>query len=219
MAMAGAAVTELEVCGLCLAIHDDPQSVAWDHLWSKGFGFVGHKRIRDTDVVIWRGSYDPWDWYRDLSAVTVVSPAIGRVHDGFLSGVESRYDEVEAALGRRVVIGGHSLGAAEAADHAGLRIAAGKPVEHVYLYGCPRPGMQKLADVLAPVPITSRKNLSDPVTRVPWDIPLFDPYVHVRPQIPMAVQPPASDTDFFREHHCELYFAGVKALASQSPGK
>lgn len=212
------AVTELEACGLCLSIYTaNPNPADWNFLCTKEFGFVGVKRIRDTDVVVERGSFDPLDWYRDLSALAEPVPGIGFVHSGFVSGVLERYDEIIAVLGPRVVVVGHSLGAAEAALFAGLRTAAGHPPEHVYLYGCPRPGMQKLCDVLAPVPITSRKNLTDPVTDVPLDIPLLDPFVHVRPQIEMAEQPAPGDNGFFREHHMNLYFAGVKALAAKVP--
>lgn len=214
--MSGAgAVSEQIVVGLCLAIYNDPASVAWDHIWPKGFGVVAHKCVLNTDVVIWRGSKDPLDWYRDLDACTYVYPGLGRVHAGFMAGVAWRRRDVDAACGPNVIVAGHSLGAAEAALHAGLRTAAGQPPAQVYLYGCPRPGMQALAGVLKPVPITSRRNGADPVTTVPWDVPRLDPFCAVRPMIEMHVPAAPGDGGLFREHHCELYAAGVNALAGK----
>jgi len=168
--MAEAAVSELECCRLALALYDAPETIAWDHIWPKLIGYAAHKRVRDTDVIVFRGSKDCADWYRDLDAVTIRYPGLGRVHLGFISGVLWHREELDAACGASVVIAGHSLGAAEACDYAGLRTAAGHPPEQVYLWGCPRPGMAQLRDVLAGVSITSRRNLDDPVTTVPWDV-------------------------------------------------
>lgn len=205
-------MNDLDICTLVHALYSEQVDGFWDTLLPHDGGYVARKRIADkTDVVIWRGSETDLDWLEDLDASTIIDPRIGEVHAGFLRGVESVRAALDATIARPVLVAGHSLGAAHAAIYAGLSLMSGKDLRGAVLFGCPNPGYQRLANILAGLPLHSYRNGRDPVTYVPAPIFGFD-YVPVRPFIQVDVEPDASDSwGLFAHHHIALYHTAMQA--------
>ena len=111
-------------------------------------------------------------------------------------------------------IAGHSLGAARALIAAGLLTAAKRPPERVLALGCPKPGFQKLSDLILAggYPVMCVRNGPDPVAAVPLTLPDL-PYC--KPVADTAIhEPPADPADPFAWHHVQLYLDGVRKLAA-----
>jgi len=199
--------SDLDVARLCQAIYDTPQAAGFDHLWTNGLAFVGHKKFDNTDCIIWRGSFTGLDWLEDLEAVPANWPGLGTVHAGFLGGVLWDKARVDAVCGKSVIVGGHSLGAAHAQIYAAMRVADGKPVDRVVVMGSPRPACGAMRDLLAAVPLANYRNVGDPVT----DVPTF-PFLEMRPFTDIHEAPLATDTSPFAHHHINLYCSGIASL-------
>jgi len=205
-------MNDLDIAKICFKLYDDnPLDADWDNLWPHDGGFAARKRVGDVDVVIWRGSTTALDWIDDLDFEPVDYPVFGKVHAGFLKGVSAVWDQVDATLGAKVIISGHSLGAAHALLHAARHEVRSKRPQRVVVMGSPRPGFQKLADLLGPVSIASYKNGDDPVTMVPPTLPSW-PYVPPRDFIPLDVAPELGDSwGVFARHRWTLYLQGIEA--------
>jgi hypothetical protein len=180
-----------------------------------------------ADVIVFRGSTTLQDWLRDAEAVAnpVESAGLGPVHPGFNAGLTAVWQELMARraagqLSPRVVVTGHSLGAARATLMTGYLVQGGAAPIARYVFGEPRPGFARLAEIIKDVPAFSYRNgdnAEDPsgfdlVTSVPFR---FFPelYVHPSPLIDVRADPPATDEwGVFRWHHIQLY---CDALAKQ----
>lgn len=175
------------------------------------------RHLLEVDLVIFRGSMTTQDWFRDFLAVpqtTKAHPQFGPVHAGFDLGMDEAFANIQPALGRQVIVAGHSLGAARAALYAARLKAAGRPPNRILLLGCPRPGFQQFADYVADIPTDSIRNHGDLVTTVPFTIPGF-PFVPAASYIDQFVSAPANDPwGPLRYHHIELYEAGLLARAA-----
>src|ERR1035437_1552712 len=86
--------------------------VGFDHVWEWSGTHAVHKKIDDTDVVIFRGSLDAQDWMRDTEAVPFWDYRLGFVHPGFMCGMNDAVAAVAVALGPRIAVAGHRLGGA-----------------------------------------------------------------------------------------------------------
>lgn len=178
--------------------------------------YVAVKRIDGIDYVMFRGSDSFLDWVEDFDdcAVPFPDPVLGDVHPGARLGVLAVKAKIDALVGEHVVFVGHSLGAMHAAIAAGYRVAAGKPVDAVIMFGEPRPGGAKLAAVLANTMIKSYRNADrnghDLVTDVPRSLPPLLPYQHVRDPLTDCSAAPRADDIWlaFRYHHFGLYCRG-----------
>ena len=184
-------------------------------------GYVGVTRTGGIAYVDWRGSTTPKDWLWNFEAKPIRDGSLGMVHEGFAKGVWKVQDALVKELGaERCAVRGHSRGAAQAAIFAGHLTAIGLAPANVVLWGCPRPGFAALAQVLAPVQISSYRNLSDPVTEVPFNIDLpghnLDiPYVHVREFIQLEAKPSPLDLwGPLAPHHMALYVKGLSEIGS-----
>ncbi len=119
-------------------------------------------------------SRSPVDWSRDAQFVPQVGELGGRVHSGFRAALNEVWVAVEASIesaGRPIVVTGHSLGAGLAVLAAARAIDAGLPVESVFLYGSPRPGLADFRtayDRLLQSVTFNVINHIDLVTRVPF---------------------------------------------------
>lgn len=193
----------------------------WDRLWPQNGGYVGLKHTADADVIVWRGSTTVYDWLLNFDALPEADPDLGMLHAGFARGVRPVQDAITAAVqDRPVIVTGHSRGAAQACIFAGHMVARGHPPVRLMVMGCPRPGYQKLADVLhtGGVEIHSYKNHGDPVTDVPFNIDLIGtacdlPYVQVAPFIPLPAPPGAEiSLDPLAAHHWRLYMQGLRRM-------
>lgn len=126
------------------------ESVRWlDNQSSDTQAFVAR---RDNFLVVcFRGTSSAKDMLTDLKVRKRSFGDAGRVHRGFLDASDSSWQAVldavnEAGPDLPVFVTGHSLGAALALLAAYRLADAGKSVEGVYVYGCPRVGNDDYAD-------------------------------------------------------------------------
>ncbi len=205
-------LTDLGIADLLLAQY---QNGAAQHV--SGVDFTVQD-MGDCTVVAFEGSHTPLDWHRDFEAVMVNDVDLGAVENGFLQGMRDVQDEIDLPPDSPLIIIGHSLGAARAAIFAGLTFDQGMmvPGDRIVLFGCPRPGGENLKSILARIPITSYRNGKDPVCDVPFDIPLIEPYCHVRDFTMLNATP--ADDDIWNIvpdmgwHHIQNYRKGLEAL-------
>lgn len=192
-------------------------AIQWELLEQVDGVYFGIQRVDDFWVVAPRGSADIPDWMRDFSAIPVWHPKLGWVHGGFERGVDAAYAAICKILpaDAKVVLGGHSLGAAHAWQLAGLFAYDRKPVVQVEVFGSPRPGFQHLAHLVTqnvPTVCRSWRNLDDPVPTVPFDLPPFFSYVDPVAPGAFSQAPAPGDLEPLRDHHGALYYAGACAL-------
>lgn len=194
----------------------------WDHVIATDGAYTAIKRIDGISYVMFRGSTTFLDWVEDLTRVTepLYDPLLGPVHPGFCLGVRAVKNAIDVFVADDpVVIVGHSLGAGHAAIYAGYRIAAGKTVDRILMFGEPRPGGEKLAEILKDTPIWSYRNGDtaghDYVTDVPIGIPPLLDYRHPKPLTNVSRSPTPGDAWLaFRYHHFRLY---CEALGATGP--
>ena len=208
-------LTDYDLASLTNALYRPPWPVGyWTHLWSDEACFCAHKVVGDTDIVVFRGSDDILDWADDLDAIPYDDPNLGTVHCGFWKPLQAMVSQIDAVLTQpKTIVLGHSLGAARACLYGAHRTVLGKAPAAIVVFGCPRPGYQRLADILAPVPIRSYKNLSDPVTDVPAYLEPDLLYVEPRAFIPVSAAPSPLDMwEVLHDHHLALYCSALAKL-------
>lgn len=128
---------------------------------------VSYIAIRGTEASNWRDGFNWLDIIRDMRVLPRYNKAAGWGHGGFICGGECVADSLMkyAELAPRLVITGHSLGAAVAVVAAQILKKAGYGIEEVVLFGCPR-----IYAVVRPsfnFPVTSYRHGSDIVCNVP----------------------------------------------------
>lgn len=174
-------------------------------------------KVDDYDVIVFRGSRTPMDWYRDVVACYPVNvPGLGHVHSGFYRGLEGVLPVVLPALGKSVIVTGHSLGAGEAPIFTAMLALAGVLPKACVMFAPPRPGLEDFRDMYAMLGVATRgyANDGDPIPHVPEPLlPLF-PWASVCRNSELSVMPDMKDPDvLFRCHHGALYYQGIKQLA------
>ena len=202
---------------------------AWDHLLPVDGAYAAIKRVAGTDYVMLRGSQTFLDWWQDFDdlAIPFNDPILGDVHPGARLGVQEIKDQIDALTGDHVVFVGHSLGAMHAALLAGYRVAAGKPVDGLVMFGEPRSGGPKLSQILAQTPVQSFRNARpanppgspvphDVVTDVARNLPPDLPYQHVRDPLTDCYHEPRWDDPWLllKWHHGGHY---VRAFGCGGP--
>lgn len=208
-------------------LENSAKDAYWSKVWPRDGGYVLAKEYGQTLYILWRGSYTPLDWLLNFTATPTKDGSIGMVHKGFVVGVWAVQDELDAYASSlcanknitKIVVTGHSRGAAQACDYAGHAVMQGLPVTDLILFGCPRPGYQTLADILKnhKVNIRSYRNGDDPVTKVPFNIDLIGttcdfPYVDVADFTQLHERPPKHDSwGIVADHHWQLYARGLYA--------
>jgi Lipase (class 3) len=216
-------ISDLALANLCAALYQTDEG--WTHYddgaYSDGVCWAV-KDVGDVSVIVLRGSVIAEDWRRDFQAFA--SPLnhddLGPVHPGFLSGMRTVQCEVEELIpigGNKIIITGHSLGAARASILTGLLRLTPRRSDVVrrVVFGEPRPGFQRLAGIVSEVSGVSYRNVAngshDLVTDVPFSVPPEN-YVHPTSLIDVSAAP---DDDLvnrwgaFALHHIGLY---IKAL-------
>lgn len=198
----------------------------WTTMVQSVLGPVGHIHIDGADELFWPGSKTAIDWWLDFDAVPIDVGALGKVHAGFIAKPSLLYGRLNALCGPVVRAIGHSLGSADGEIYSGLRVAHGLPVAEIVAFGSPIPGCQPMKDLLAPVPMRNYQNRLeirspqrsdvdcdvDPITTLPYPIPVEFPCVQMRDFTPVFGAPASGDTGRFRLHHSAQYFAGLRAL-------
>ena len=204
------------LAGLCADLYDDTKASAWVHSWETDNVHIAHAQAEGADILVFRGSVEVQDWIRNANAFPEWHPNLGFVHAGFAAGLDEVMPEVQAAVGDRVVITGHSLGGARARILAALRVIEGWPVEQVTVFGSPRPGFANIARVIqkSGMSHSSYRNRNDPVPLVPGVLPFWE---HTEAWTPIDARP--ADTDFapLRDHDIGLYVSGLSAPCTQAP--
>lgn len=176
--------------------------------------YIGLKLVGQIWYLTVRGSVTVEDWLHNLDAISVEVADLGRIHAGFYAGLEVAWKKVKVIIGNApLILAGHSRGAGQATILTGLAIRDGlKPLAR-YAFGEPRSGCGKLARLLAGTPGKSYRNGNakqtswDPVTDVPFDIPLIEPYQHVMALTHISMPPPPNDPwpGDLCYHHMQLY--------------
>lgn len=200
---------DLTCAGLCYKTYFEPG--AFDQIIDSNGVYAGIKQYADCTAIAFRGSTTITDWHRDFEAEMIDDPQLGQVEAGFLTGLREAFASPNGHFStEKLIITGHSLGAARALLFSALIIAGkGNYIPKVVTFGSPRPGAQKLKDILANTPICSYKNGDDPVTDVPFNLPEF-PYIHPRELIPVKVESVTPDPWFvLHNHHIQNYIAAL----------
>lgn len=201
-------ISDRVLAGLCADSYDN--SIVWDHIYPEtdiSLVWAAIKKIDNTDVIVFRGSVTPEDWFQDFQAVPIYHNLLGGVEKGFLEGLDEIYAKVSLVIGKNPIVTGHSLGAARACIFGGLLAATNNPPAATVGFGCPRPGYDKLTEILEPIPVRLYRNRYDPVTEVPVPVPLLCPWQHPRYLIHLSVPP--LDDGVLADHNITLYQAGV----------
>jgi hypothetical protein len=248
----GALLSDVMIATICNALYAYPgyAPVVWDHLEQPesddGICWA-IKRIAGVDLVVLRGSRTQQDWLRDFDALawpfdpkvpgfasrffgfdlTVKASDrdfLGPVHPGFLAGMDDAWAAMKPLLGPRVIVTGHSLGAARAAILTGIMVHDGKPPLECITFGQPRPGFPQLGKFIAGVPQTSYCNgngsvIIDMVTEVPLAIGPED-YCHPHPLTAVHEEPSVPWFErygVFAYHGMPLYLVALEKLAGVPP--
>lgn len=202
-------MNHLSLAHLCRDMYEQPPAF-WDHYHAEDGGVVfGHMRIfKDIDVVVFRGSVTKEDWMDNLRALPRHDKDLGWIHGGFLDGTRGAFEELTKHVGEHVVLTGHSLGGAHAWITAGRFALSGKPVKQVTVFGAPRPGFQKLADIIKSGGSvnTAYRNHHDPIVAVPYLMGLYRRPVELT-QLRSAHR---GDTPI-ADHFISRYIAGLSA--------
>lgn len=199
-------ITDKDIARICCSSYDP--NFKWDKLWdgaSSGGIYVG----LIGNVLCFRGSVTLEDWFRDLKAEAIIDPVLGGLHAGFAEGLKEFFAEVIQLLHRDTIVCGHSLGAARAIIFSAMMMTANLSPKAVIVFGCPRPGFNKLAGIMNKHECArAYKNRYDLVTDLPRAL-LGLPFMNALGSIPLNVYPPSEDYGLFADHHPELYAAGT----------
>lgn len=145
------------------------------------FGLVAWNAAEKSAIVAFRGTLTIWEWIADVSAVPlpyIPNPEAGLAHIGFQLLYENVRNSVSDALTRcgrvkRIIVTGHSLGAAIAVLAAYDIFKNIEPgvVPEVYVLACPRVGDPVFAATFdKAIPVCGRvENLGDLVPEVPLE--------------------------------------------------
>lgn len=178
------------------------------------------KHYDDCDVVAFEGSHDLPDWERDFKGAMIHVDGLGGVHGGFYEGLPEVLANVMPLLAKTkpIIVCGHSLGGGESQIFAGLLANAGFTEISIVTFGCPLPGDQQLADLIALFPNRSYWNYRDffhhdIVGSVPINLP-DEPYVF--PCARTLIDEPPEPLDAWGlaswHHLSPLYLNGLRKL-------
>lgn len=176
--------------------------------------------VDEAMLVSFRGSKTLQDWIRDFRFAPIVlraHPQLGPCHDGFLRGVESVIGPIlNATIGKKVYIDGHSLGGALAVGTAALFTLAGRPVETVVTFGAPRFGMAPFVSLLKPVTVRQYRNGNDPVPDLPLSVAPEFLFLDSRDPRIVIGAPCLIDVEC---HLMANYMAAMTAFVAKTPEK
>lgn len=180
--------------------------------------YVGIKHFGDDTLVVYRGSTVRDDWAKDFFAVpheNLLHPQLGVLHAGFALGADKTVELLKPLIRGRLIVGGHSLGAAQALIGAATLMLQGITPTAAVVFGEPKPGFPTLAEFLAPLTIRSYRNCDDIVTHVPFSIMMLN-FVHPRELLDVHEPPPTGDAwGKLGSHHSWLYNSAIKKLQIQ----
>lgn len=202
-------ITDGQLVAACAQIYDDDSE--WDERWIIDSIVCARRRINDEDLLVFRGSVGLLDWHRDLDAHTIHDKDMHHVHHGFSLGMAALAAVVIPALGPKVYVTGHSLGAAHAWLFAAKMVLAQKDPIRVVCFAPPKPGWGDFRNILilSSSELRSYQNHGDPVPELPFYIPYVAEFVHPVEPRKIQVRPPPHDLEPLRCHHIALYQQGI----------
>lgn len=174
------------------------------------------KLYPDCTAIVFEGSHNAPDWFSNFDAVMVRPPGLGGVERGFYDGLPETLAALSPMLnGKLIYVTGHSRGAAHAHIFAAMLINAGYHVE-VVVFGSPRPGDAKLAEILAQAPNRSYWNYRDEFHHdIVGDVPenIIWPYIEPALRIKIDVEPlPDDPWLLLARHHLSLYIHALQEI-------
>lgn len=140
---------------------------------SRAVVFSSSRNLPDSDeslsLLVFCGSNETLDWKLNLQATQQPFAGNARVHSGFLQGYHSVATQLydQDLFKGRLLVAGHSLGAALATLATADLIRSGVEVCACYSFGCPRVGNADFAGQLIGLPLYRIVNGCDVVTGVP----------------------------------------------------
>jgi hypothetical protein len=144
--------------------------------------------VDGTRYVAIGGSDEAEDWVRNLRTLPWRSPELKCFcHIGFFKSARAAYPAIlqRVYAAERVIVCGHSKGAAEATILAALLKTAGVNVVKLITFGSPRAGFSALANRCR-FPVERYVNGHDPVPHVPPSALLILRYRHVGDEIRLS---------------------------------
>lgn len=230
-------ILDRDICDLCAATYAGPTGAAWDHFdTGPADGVVwGLKRYPgNLAVVAFRGSITLLDWLRDFDFWQEPSDDVGGdngAYPGFALGMAQAWTDIKALIADndRLILTGHSLGAARAAVLASMinrdelfSIAFKGPsrVAARVTFGEPKPGSALLASPNVRAKTPTRLYRNGDINRHAHDLVTDVPFTgqHDNPMVDVYAAPTdrwiGSVADPFRFHHIELYQAGLAGITT-----
>lgn len=132
--------------------------------------FLIHEE-KDSQYIIFTGSYDIKDWTENAEFVKVERDGMGKLHNGIADHFDELKKEVLKRInpGKKLYIGGHSLGGSLGAICALYLHNKGFKIESVYTFGMPRTGNKEWKNRFDDTKIEHYRvvNAKDVVTTIP----------------------------------------------------
>lgn len=137
----------------------------------KKAGTVEYSIIEKDDYrILSIAGSDGWqDWMMNIRFIPFYSPTLGWVHSGFWWSIQKLWKAEQGLLldGKPTYVQGHSKGAAEASQVAGLMVKGGNAPKGLLIFGAPRCAFKELGKILKPVYCVRPVNDGDTVTKLP----------------------------------------------------
>jgi Lipase (class 3) len=228
-------LTDCDIVKMCVAVYNypDQEAVTFDHFEqadaTNGNISWALKRVDDEFYVIYPGTENLLDVYRDLMIIAnpCIDKYLGPVHPGFMQGLPTAWKLIKKTIGvnynTKLILGGHSLGAAHAALSTGMALFEGiVPLKRVVI-GQPHIGFKQVYEIIGKVPYSNYFNTDgthfDIVPTVP---PAFGPELYVNGDRQTKIyQAPdilrLIEWSIAAWHYSPLYLQGVRKLYDYNP--
>ena len=210
-------ITDVACAQACLDLYNNNSGFA-DLLYPEATDGVcwGVRRVGNDDMVVFRGSTTPQDWFRDFVIMPhepAAHPKFGDIDLGFMLGMDTSCARIFQLLRdtARIYCVGHSLGAARATLFVGMLIERGiEPMRIArVVFGEPRSHCGEFRDYIAGISESmSYRNRGVSWHDIVTDGPL-EPFIHDVALTDQKVSPAANDPwGLLRYHRMELYLSG-----------
>lgn len=209
-------LTDFDAALLCYSSYFAPMDFDSYETGEKTDGVrYGVKNYADCVAVVFQGSTSLLDWERDFQADMIDDEEIGQVHRGFVFGMTKVLAEflplvnVPGAPRLPIVVTGHSLGAARALIFGAILQLTGHYDVTIIAFESPRPGGDRLTEIISKMKVRSYRNGSDPITQLPRAFPHM-PYQQPSDLIRIKCERVTGDCSVvFGDHHIQNVIVGL----------
>jgi hypothetical protein len=211
-------ITHLKLARLSNEIYNNPKHFKWDNYWQHDDVVVGHLKVCNEDIIVFRGTDNVKDALRDLSFWPKKHLKLGYCFDGFLTGLDDVFEETKAVVGENVYITGHSLGGARARLLAALYIINSLPVKELCVFGSPKPAYKKVAQIIqnSDTKHISYRHSADLIPKQPPTLWPFLRYIHTEQWIELQGDAASSEFKDVEDHMMVRYIKALKELEKDS---